>query len=134
MSRAESYAREINSLNTEIKRLNGKLKSLREQKKKAESNLYYRMQRDGSQKIEGITIKSVTPKERKKRKPISQKKADAINLFKEIGVTDPEDFWDEFQATQTYAEGEESLANGISKKTSKKNKKKDDEYDPFLGY
>ena len=133
MSRAESYAREINSLNTEIKRLNGKLKSLREQKKKAESNLYYRMQRDGSQKIEGITIKSVTPKERKKRKPISQKKADAIDLFKEIGVTDPEDFWEEFQATQTYAEGEESLANGNSKKTSKKNKKKD-EYDPSLGY
>ena len=133
MSRAESYAKEINSLNTEIKRLNGKIKSLREQKKKAESNLYHRMQRDSSQKVEGITIKSVTPKERKKRKPISQKKADAIDLFKEIGVPNPEDFWEEFQATQIYAEGEESFVENTTKKKKSK-KKKDSEYDPFLGY
>lgn len=122
----DSYVKEIQSIKEELKRINSHAKKLREQKKAAEKRLYQYMKNNDLPKYEGITIKSITPKEAKPRKPAKAKKSDAINLFYQIGVPDPESFWDEFQQTQRYEEGESPPP-----KPKKKTKK---EYDPFLGY
>jgi hypothetical protein len=112
MSRAESYVHEINSLEPEIKRLNQRLKQLREQKKTAENHLYQYMVRHNLEKFEGKTLKKLTPKQKQTRKPLANKKADAIKLFRETGIPDPETFWLEFQQTQKLAKLEEQPKNG----------------------
>ena len=52
------------------------------------------------QRVGKYTIKKVEPKESVKRKPLKQKKNDAIELFYRIGIPDPEGFYNDFQATQ----------------------------------
>lgn len=102
MAHPDGYVNEIESLNKEIKRLNAHLKSLREQRKTAQTHLYEYMVAHNLEKYNNITLKSVTPRQRKQRKPEKKKKEDAINLFRDIGVNDPEDFWLQFKATQSY--------------------------------
>jgi len=118
---SDGYVSEIESLNKEIKRLNARLKALREQRKKAQGHLYKYMEKNNMEKCGSITIKSVTPRQRKPRKPAKNKKADAINLFREIGVPDPIGFWAEFQATQSYA-------------SAAKQVKTNNDYDDSLGF
>jgi hypothetical protein len=100
MALADGYVSEINSITAEIKRLNVHIKKLREQKKEAEFHLYEYMVRNEIDRYKNITIKSVTPKPKIKRKTLKEKKRDAVRLFHEIGVPDPENFWDQFQSTQ----------------------------------
>ncbi|GAH06794.1 unnamed protein product, partial [marine sediment metagenome] len=73
MKRAEGYANEIDSLKKEMSRLSSRLKKLREQKKSAEKYLYNYMQSTGIDKINKITIKSITPKEKAIRKKKNDK-------------------------------------------------------------
>ncbi len=100
MSRADAYVREIQSLKAEIKRLNAHVKRLRDQKKEKEGHLYKYMVKNNLEKHNGITIKSIRPKEKIQRKTPTQKKEDAIKLFRNIGIPRPENFWLEFQDTQ----------------------------------
>ena len=124
---SDSYIREIKSLRKEIKRLNGSLKVLRDQKTVVEGHLYRYMKKNGIEKIDGITINSIKPREeRLPRKKKSEKKRDAIELFQEIGVSDPEQLWLEFQATQRYQNPDE-----VSDRSQKGNGKG---YDPYLGF
>lgn len=132
MSNPDAYVREIDSLNAEIKRLNAHLKQLREQRKIVQGHLHGHMTRQDLDKYQGHTIKSVTPRQAKPRKTESRKKADAIELFRQVGITDPEEFFDEFRATQKYGEDEEHPPPPKEKQKSKK--KSDKEYDPFLGF
>jgi hypothetical protein len=124
---SDGYVREIKSLRKEIKRLNGNLKLLRDQKNLVEGHLYQYMKKNGIEKIDGITINSIKPREeRLPRKKKSEKKRDAIGLFQDIGVNDPEALWLEFQATQRYQNPDE-----VSEKSQKGSGKG---YDPYLGF
>lgn len=102
MANPHAYTREIESINNEVKRTNIRLKALREQKKRAEKYLYDYMCSKGIDKVDNITIKSIEPKTPVKRKPISEKKNDAIELFRQVGINCPEEFWNDFQQTQKY--------------------------------
>lgn len=126
-----SYVKEIESLKKEIKRLNSHLKSLRQQRKQSEKHLYNYMVANNLESYEGITAKSIKPKAIQ-RKPLSQKKSDAIKLFRDSGIEDAEKFWDEFQATQRY--NNENTENIESEPRKSRPKKKKDDFDPLLGF
>ena len=129
MSSPEGYIREIKSLRKEIKRMNDHLKALRDQKKIAEDRLYRYMKKNDIEKLDGVTIKSIKSQNEKiPRKKKSEKKRDAIELFKEIGAADPERFWIDFQATQRYQKNEECTEISSNNTHSKK------DYDPYLGF
>jgi len=126
MSTPNGYVHEILSLRKEIKRLNEHMKTLRDQKNLTEGRLYQYMNKNGIEKLDGITINSIKPRsEHLPRKKKSEKKRDAVELFQQIGVSDPEGLWTEFQATQRYQDREE-VPQG--KKTNGKG------YDPYLGF
>jgi len=127
MSTPDGYVYEINSLKAEIKRLNERTKKLREQKRTAEKHLYKHMHTHKVEKYENITIKSIRPKEKQKRKPEKAKRTDAISLFRDVGIPDPENFWVEFKATQKYINGE------TDQQTESRPDKKGG-YDAFLGF
>ena len=93
MSNANAYVKEINSLNCEIKRLNAHLKKLRIQKREKQDLLYKYMEKNNLEKYNGITLKSVKPKQKTRRKPESAKKKDALKLFQEVGINNPENFY-----------------------------------------
>jgi hypothetical protein len=131
MSNPDAYVREISSLDDEIKRLNGKLRTLREQKKTKQDLLYKYMMKNRIEKYSGITAKSIRPREQRPRKPESQKKSDAIDLFTQIGVENPEELYKEFKLTQKYQTADDIPGSSHEPKTKKK---KDEEYDPFLGF
>jgi len=130
MNKADSYVGEIKRLDEEIKRINMRLSALREQRKEKRTLLYKHMEKNGMTKHGGITINSIRPREQTRRKPESEKKQDAIILFQEVGIENPEEFYNDFKATQKYNNGEDPPP-----KEKKKSKKKSElEYDPFLGY
>jgi len=124
MNRAQGYAKEILSLKKEIKRLNAQLKKLRGQRKHAETNLYQHMVNYELDKVtltyddksQTITVKSITPKPKVIRKKKSDKEKDAIRLCEEVGIPDPQQFYEEFMETQRNRregglEGEPSLTH-----------------------
>jgi len=108
---AESYTNEIKSLDAEIKRLNDHIKRLRLQRKTANENLYKYMIRHNLQKIgdgkQAITLsKCAPPKPRTRVKPKRERHEQAIELFREVGIPDPEEFYLQFEATQKNVSGE----------------------------
>jgi len=66
------------------------------------------MLKNNVEDVQGINIKKITPVVRPKRKPASQKKADAINFLTEQGIPDPEGAWEQLQKTQKYGVPEEN--------------------------
>lgn len=102
---ADGYVSEINSLKQEIARLNAHLAKLRHQKKEAEKHLYNYMSRHGIEKLHGISIGSIKPRAstRKPVKPKKERKQEAIELFREVGIPDPVAFWQDFERTQRYS-------------------------------
>lgn len=96
-----SYVREINSIDEEIKRLNTRLKTLRQQKKTAQGHLYEYMNNKNIEKIENFTLKKLEPKPPKPKKKKAEKMRDAIILCSQHGIDDPEEFYKQFQKTQT---------------------------------
>lgn len=100
MSSADGYIREIESISDALKRLNTKSRDLRKQKNLAKERLYVYMERSGITEYRGYKAEKLKPKDKPIRKKPSEKKADALRLFAETGITDPELFWQEFQKTQ----------------------------------
>lgn len=90
------------------------------------------------EKYEGVTINSIRPSDIRRRKPEKEKKRDAIELFRNIGIGDPEEFYVEFKATQKsvpVTEGEENPYEiHSSPKKRRRNKGEKQDYDPFLGF
>lgn len=99
-STADSYVRQIKELDSALKRLNIQTKEIRRKKKEAETRLYMWMVKNNVEKHGNVTLKKIAPRSASKRKPAKQKKADALSLFTQIGVNDPEQLWEEFQMTQ----------------------------------
>lgn len=102
---ADPYIGEINSLDAEIKRITLHLKELREQKQKALDNLYNYMINHNLESVSNgsktISIKTCRPKELKpKTKSKKKRKEDAIELFREVGIPNPIEFWNQFTITQ----------------------------------
>ena len=123
---SESYVRELDSINNELKRIRSHVKQLTIQKKIAEKRLYDYMKRNNLEKCGNYNIKKITPKPKVPRKTQKQKKQDAINLFKMKGIENPEKLFEEFKNTQKSINGGESSS---SRTKSEKNK-----FDQFLGF
>lgn len=99
---ADGYIKEIESIKKELKLLSERRKALTQRKQKLEKGLYDVMRRNQMEIYQGYKKAKLQPKPtstapRKKKK---EKYNDAIRLFTEIGVPDPEGFYEQFQKTQ----------------------------------
>lgn len=102
MDYGTSIAVSLKNMNAEIKRLNTQLKIMREEKKKTEERLYNWMTKRGIDDYCGFKRDRIKPKEKTilKRKPKKQKIEDALKLFRDAGIPDPEEFYMQYQGTQ----------------------------------
>lgn len=93
-----SYINEIKSIDKELKRISVHTSNLRIRKKEIEQNLYNYMKDHNINELEGVKITKLCSK--KIRKKPSEKKRDALALFREVGIPNPDEFWDSFISTQ----------------------------------
>ena len=100
MSAGDRYVKQLNDLDVTLKRLNAKTTELRKKKKDIQTHLHAWMVKTGNEKYQGYTVAKVAPKPPAKRKPAKAKKQDALALFQQVGIDDPETFWEEFSKTQ----------------------------------
>ncbi|HMP28783.1 MAG TPA: hypothetical protein PKD85_04235 [Saprospiraceae bacterium] len=98
----DANVRRLKDIEDALKRANIKCTELRKKKKIAQEHLYSSMKKNGVEDYKGYTLKKVQPKLPAKRKPAKAKREDAINLFRSIGVDDPETFYSEFEMTQKF--------------------------------
>jgi hypothetical protein len=103
MTDPDAYVRNLKEIGDSIKRHNSQLKTLKEKKKAAERRLHAYMTRNNLIEYGGFKATTLAPKEKKPIKKKAEKKADAVRLFAETGITDPEGFWEAFQNTQKVA-------------------------------
>lgn len=99
---ADGYIKEIESIKKELKLLTERRKILTARKQKLEKGLYDLMKRNQMELYQGYKKEKLQPKPvntgpRKKKK---EKYNDAIRLFMEIGIPDPESFYEQYQKTQ----------------------------------
>jgi hypothetical protein len=139
MTTAESYLREINNIDSELKRINIHSKNLREQKKRVSAGLYNYMQNHKLEKIsdgkKDITIERFAPKQKKcPSKPKSQKKIDAIELFRDVGIPNPEQFYKDFDNTQKSSINTTDSNNTNQNKGTRTRGKKSEAFDSNLGF
>ncbi len=100
MSSGERYVKQLADIDSTLKRLNSKTTELRKKKKEVQLHLHTWMVRHNHDKFEGYSVAKIAPKAKPKRKPASKKKQDALVLFQQVGIDDPERFWEEFTRTQ----------------------------------
>ena len=100
MSDPAGYIRQIKSIDDTLKRLNAETKSLRKQKKVSQERLYSWMIKRNVEEYEGFKIEKLAPKPKARRKKEKDKREDALRLFGEVGINDPDAFWESFKATQ----------------------------------
>ena len=98
----DKYAKSLDLINKELKRLNSEKKKLYIEKKKIEKTLYENMKYNNIEKFQGYKRDKLQPitKDKIIRKKKTEKEKDAIKLFYQIGIPDPENFYKEFQMTQ----------------------------------
>jgi hypothetical protein len=94
---AESNAKQITSINKELDQLKKRQKELRNLKRKMEKELFDYMTKNNEKKILGVKMYEIKPKDRIERKGEKAKKKDAISLFKQTGIPDPNLFWTDLQ-------------------------------------
>jgi seryl-tRNA synthetase len=99
MSIASSYVSKINSIDEALKRANTHIKTLKTEKKQAQERLYKYMVSKKLEEYEGVTLKKIAPKQKVVRKKENEKKQDAMKLFSDIGVDDPETLYTTFVET-----------------------------------
>lgn len=130
---AESYVRELTSLDKEIKRQNKNIAKLKQQKAKVRGNLCTVMKNKGMESITvgDVTIKLSSLQPQKRTKTMEEKKWEAIKLFSEKGIDEPEELWDELRETQKVKKPD---ANGTAKKKKDSSKKPGEKFDPLLGF
>jgi hypothetical protein len=98
----EADIRKLQSINDALKRNKEHGKKMRNEKRIVSERLYKTMKRHGFEEYGGIKIKNIEPKPKAVRKKLKHKKSDAVALFSQVGIPDPEGFWMEFQETQKY--------------------------------
>ena len=97
---AALYCRELSALEVEVKHLRTKIKELRRLQEPPRKALLKHLQREGLQKYGGYTVARLTPRPRKRAKPLPECRRDALSFFYQEGVPDPEGFLQKFLATQ----------------------------------
>ena len=97
---ATAYVREINSIDQELKRLRAHIKELTTQRLRAQTHLHQYMVRHQLDEVEGIKLTKITPKPKTIRKSLKEKKQAALELCLEVGINDPDLFWEQWQKTQ----------------------------------
>lgn len=97
MNTCGGYIREIENVEREIKRLRLKIKELKKQKMTAELHLANTMERMHITEVGKIKLEKIKPKEKVKRKSRKQQKKEALRLFQEVGIPDPETFYTELE-------------------------------------
>jgi hypothetical protein len=102
MSTGEAYVRQIGSIDEALKRLNEETRTLRKQRGIAKQRLHDWMKKNGHEEYQGYKLAKIAPKPKVPRKKAKEKKEDAMRLFRDIGVNDPEELWVEFLRTQKY--------------------------------
>lgn len=137
---AESYLREINTIDSELKRINAHSKNLREQKSRVMSGLHNYMKTNNLEKVttnegKNITINQCKPKEKKPRGLVSktknQRRLAAIELFKDAGIPNPSQFYQDFESTQKIMKEDKPTQQ---KGNGKKGKRNNNDYDDMLGF
>lgn len=106
--RTMSYIYAINKINDELRRLNTRVKELKEYKKNQEEKLYLAMKalnidNSGSYSKKILEKKyggSDVPSTIKTRRTKKIKTEEAIRLFRETGIPNPDSFLAEFKKTQ----------------------------------
>lgn len=96
----DSIIRNLNGLNNTIKRYSSMIKDLKVKKKDFEGKLFQTMTRKGLNEYNGYKLEKLNHKQKIPRKKNADKKADALKLFREVGIDNPELFWTAFQDTQ----------------------------------
>lgn len=99
MALPSGYVREIKSIDETLKRYNKIISDLRKKRNIAKDRLVKWMQNHHMDEYEGFKLNKLS-KQRVPTKPKKEKKEDALKLFNEVGINDPEEFWKMFQATQ----------------------------------
>lgn len=95
-----SVATNIQQINKEIARLNKCIKELKQQKSKFELALFDFMIKNNLKEYEGIKIDKIIPKPKVKKKTKRLKKNNAMKWLYKIGITNPEEFWENFTKAQ----------------------------------
>jgi len=104
----QSYTAELRTTERELKIVNAKANGLRKKKKELQRKLYDYMVRHKVSEIEGYNIEKIAPPAPKpKPKKPSEKKKDAIDYFKQLGIRNPEACYNEFLSTQKSQEEDE---------------------------
>lgn len=145
----EGYMFELNSIDIELKRINDHAKNLRLQRTTILNALYRYMSSNNLEKVSygkrEISLKQCAPKEKRgPTKPKKEKKREAIELFRNEGIPNPEKFYEVFESTQkpiardtpernnTNSNYNDDDIFGPSSKTKKKGK--NNAYDSQLGF
>lgn len=104
MSKHVTYTAELRVVNNQIKNLNKQLRLLRVRKKTLENNLLKYMNKHELQKIDEFEYNKLKPKEKKILKPKvseKQRKSTTVEIFKQIGVINPDKLYDEIKNATT---------------------------------
>jgi hypothetical protein len=107
MSDGDAYARQLVNIESALKRCNESAKNLRNQRLQVKERFYNWMARKELEEYSGYKREKIKPKAKATRKKKDEKRKDAFSLFMEVGIPDPEDFWERFQATQKLVKEEE---------------------------
>ena len=98
----QPYSAELRAVELQLTELNTKVKNARARKKELQYKLYDYMKKNKVEEIEGYSIDKIkprTPKPKEKKKPKTQQRKDAIALFRQVGILNPESLYDEFEMT-----------------------------------
>lgn len=80
--------------------MNRELAELRARKAEVGDHLRRHMERAEETEINGIKLRALQPRTRRPRVPAAIRRENALSLFRAIGIQRPDEFWNEFQATQ----------------------------------
>jgi len=95
-----SHSYVFKNITAEIKRINAGLNKLKKQKIQTQAILYEYMVKNNMSSYDGIPLQKVKPSKRAKQKSENQKKHDTLELIRESGINDPEQFYEEMKRLQ----------------------------------
>ena len=96
----DRYIQQLSQIDATLKRINSQAAELRKKKKDIQGHLHTWMVKNGHEKYGAYSVSKIAPKPPAKRKPAKAKKMDALALFQQVGIDDPEQFWEELSRTQ----------------------------------
>ncbi len=98
----DAYVRNLKTMDAAIKKFNAQLKSIKQQREVTRERLYRYLVRNNLEEYGGYKAKSIAPKTKIPVKKKAEKEADALRLFREVGIDDPDAFLVAFHATQKF--------------------------------